>query len=105
MALDAHLGKTIENHVWQFGINDKMHRTLFTNQYVVASQVSLLLRLNDYYEDCSFGTEELPQLKKEVDLLLSCYPEGHLMNDLLVKFSEVCASGIEDGLNLYFFCD
>jgi hypothetical protein len=105
MALDVHLGTGSQNTSWQFAIDVKTHRGIFLNSYVQTGRVELILRLQDYYSDCSFETQELSQLNDELRLLASSYPANHLMKEFCVKFSKVCKVGMAEGLNLYFFCD
>jgi hypothetical protein len=105
MGLDAHLGKTARKSKFQFGMEIQTHQGIMGNHHVRNGKVKLILRIKDYYADCSFENHELAELVAELKLLESSYPKEHMTLEFLEMFRKVCEEGLVNNLNLYFFCD
>lgn len=106
--LDLHLGHSKDSAAkttphFQFG--ESVHAKVFAEPGFAKSMFPKLTKIEDYYADASFITEELPQLIKEIDENIIRFSGDVAVIKALQMFRNTCEEAIRTDETLFCFAD
>ncbi|MDO6514587.1 MULTISPECIES: hypothetical protein [unclassified Neptuniibacter] len=108
MALDFHIGDNQKEASYQnsdASFDFELHRLLFTQLGLTATEFPLFTRLEDYYSDTKFNIDELVFLMDETDQVKALLSEHDAFTQPLDKLLLVCEKALKEKVSIWVFCD
>jgi hypothetical protein len=105
--LDIHLGHTKDSAARTqptFQFDGTTHAKVFAGG-IDKSKFPKLAKIEDYYADAAFITEELPELIKEINETMTRFSADVAINKTLQTFQTTCKSALEANVALFCFAD
>ena len=106
--LDLHLGQSKESAAkttprFQFG--ESAHAKVFAGLAFDKSKFPKLTKMEDFYADASFITEELPELIKEIDETIKRFSGDVAVIKTLQTFRSTCEEALKTDETIFCFSD
>ncbi len=108
MALDFHLAKTQQEAPKvkpSASLEYETHTKLFYEFGLTVEQYPMLNRIHDFYKDAHFSIEDLPKLKKELEVMTLLYSGEKNLKLELNGIIQACSIAEGKSLNLWAYCD
>ena len=108
MALDFHLAKNKKEAPYKtpsYSIEWGEHNTIFSHPKLNLTLYPLFARLQDYYSDARYETEDVQYLLKELESVKPIYFNNSQLIEHLNKLSQVCQEAQEKDLKIWVYCD
>jgi len=106
--LDLHLGQSKDNAaqtIPRFQLGESDHTKVFTRPAFDKSRFPKLSKIEDYYADASFISEELPELIKEIDKTINRFSGDVAVIKALQLFRSTCEEAIRTDETLFCIAD
>ncbi len=106
--IDIHIGQSKDSaakSLPRFQLCENVHRKVVAR---IGNQIPTfpkLWKLEDYYADASFITEELPKLIEEIDKTIRDFSGDTAVTGALQRFRGTCEAAFQSGENVYRFAD
>jgi hypothetical protein len=107
MALDIHLASSkakAEQLHPSLSFDETIHNRIFRDQEKMKKNYPLLSRLSDYYNDAYYAIDEIEDVINEVKIVMSKEKNTSSIK-FLQQFLKICDLAINEGKNIYCFCD
>lgn len=105
--LDIHLGHSKDSAARTqptFQFDEYAHAKIFAGG-IDKSKFPKLSKIEDYYADIAFITEELPELIKEINETMTRFSADIAVTKTLQTFQTTCKSALEANVALFGFAD
>ncbi len=106
--IDIHIGKSKDTAAKtrpRFQLSENVHRKVVARIGNQKATFPKLWKLEDYYADASFTTEELPKLIEEIDKTIRDFSGDTAVTGALQTLRGTCEAAFQSGENVYCFAD
>jgi len=106
--LDLHLGLSIDSAaktIPRFQFGESAHAKIFAEPSFVKSKFPKLAKMEDYYADSLYITEELPELIKEIDEAIKQVTNDVAVSKALHTFRSTCEEALKSDMAIFCFAD
>jgi len=106
--LDLHIGKakdSADRTTPHFQLGESTHAKVFAGPAFDKSRFPTLSKIEDYYADASFISEELPELIEEIDKTIKRFFGDVAVSKDLQMFRSTCEEAIRTDETLFCFAD
>ena len=108
MPLDVHIvakNQNIPSEYPLLGLDVDVHGAVFYGTSMNAGEYEQLSKMADYYEDTKYVGEDLRQLIRELEQIMSKFADDKPVQEELTRFREICTQADQQCKAVLLFAD
>lgn len=108
MALDFHIAKSENEASYKksdASFDSQAHELIFYRYGLPTGKFLLFKRMEDYYKDTKYASDELQALITEIKEIMVLYSDNKQLKKQLNSILAICESAEKENMNVWVYCD